>query len=681
MRLSFSIRGDGATFGLALPVCAVSASPPTAVTMALVAAAAAASGVHSPPSSPLVAPPSYPITCPLSSPRSSSSSPSVPPVSAFPVESSSAASASSSPVECTCSYANSVTPLCCPNSHLPHPVSSSTLASTPASSLSPPPERPSPPASAGACLSSVSKALSASESLVVSESLAAPESPSAADALSASFGVSGCLHGDAGSVRNSAGWGRRKESVSAAPERQRDGRDEDACARERDGGVVREDNGKAVVSSEAREEGLFVESQSHLQMEQRRACRSPNGETNGADSGLPGNEKHREEAIWSLSAFMESVALLRRIEAAIEEGTQGGLEPQGLRRADEEKELLTEGDKETEQERDRETRSHGRCAMEEERGEDDLTRQEQNEMTPAVVAGLFGNGLELLVDAFRLFGPESVILSFNGGKDAVVALHLYRAALAKFLLSQDNVGCKEGKAVFKSSALLACADANNSFEEGDRERDSQSIETHSGRGTSSARSSRNVNGSEEGWEEEKKGQDEGQDAKRLAGLFTGLPRPKAIYFHGDEEEFEEVADFVEQTANEFELDVSIYHCGLAEGVQDFVSRFSHLRPLAFVLGTREGDPNTAHLLPMQASSSWLPAFLRVHPLVGFRYGHIWHFIRHFALPYCVLYDRGYTSIGTKKNTKPNPHLFCSETGLYAPAYLLENWADERSGRN
>ncbi|RQX70013.1 phosphoadenosine phosphosulfate reductase family protein [Toxoplasma gondii CAST] len=680
MRLRFSTRGDGATFGLAHPLCAASTSAPPAVTMALVAAAAA-SGVHSPPSSPLVSPLSYPLTCPLSSPRSSSSSPSVSPVSAFPVESSSAGSASSTPVACTCSYANSVTPLCYQNSHLPHPGSSSTLTSTSVSSVSSS-ERPSPPGSAGACLSSVSKSLSAYESLVVSESPAAPESPPAAEARSASCGVAGCLHGDAGSVRSSAGWTRRKESVSAAPERQGDGRDRAACARERSEGVIREDIVKSTVSSEASENGRFVQTQGRVQMERRRACRSSKGETNGADSGLPENANNRGEALWSFSAFKESVALLRRIEAAIEEGTHGGLEPQRLRHASAEKELLTEGDKETEQGRNRATCSHGRCATEEEREEENLTRQEQDEMTPAVMAGLLRNGLELLVDAFRLFGPESVILSFNGGKDAVVALHLYRAALAKFLLSQDNVGRKEGKAVFKSSALLAGAETHSSFEAGDRERVTQSIETHSSRrATSLARSSRNVNRSEEGWEEEKKVQDEEQDSNRLASLFTGLPRPKAIYFHGNEEEFEEVADFVEHTANEFELDVSIYHCGLAEGVQDFSSRFSHLRPLAFVLGTREGDPNTAHLLPMQASSSWLPAFLRVHPLVGFRYGHIWHFIRHFALPYCVLYDRGYTSIGTKKNTKPNPHLFCSETGLYAPAYLLANWADERSGRN
>ena len=39
-------------------------------------------------------------------------------------------------------------------------------------------------------------------------------------------------------------------------------------------------------------------------------------------------------------------------------------------------------------------------------------------------------GLETLSDALRLYGPEGVVASFNGGKDAVVILHLMRAALA-----------------------------------------------------------------------------------------------------------------------------------------------------------------------------------------------------------------------------------------------------------
>lgn len=76
------------------------------------------------------------------------------------------------------------------------------------------------------------------------------------------------------------------------------------------------------------------------------------------------------------------------------------------------------------------------------------------------------------------------------------------------------------------------------------------------------------------------------------------------------------------------------------------------------------------------------------------YGHVWHFLRTYNLPYCSLYDRGYTSLGSKTNTFPNPALQrkCSNLTItdnapnrtedipYWPAYMLSDWKLERSGR-
>ena len=46
------------------------------------------------------------------------------------------------------------------------------------------------------------------------------------------------------------------------------------------------------------------------------------------------------------------------------------------------------------------------------------------------------NSLNVLYDAFRLYGPAKVVASYNGGKDADVVMNLIRAATAKFSL--DN---------------------------------------------------------------------------------------------------------------------------------------------------------------------------------------------------------------------------------------------------
>ena len=56
--------------------------------------------------------------------------------------------------------------------------------------------------------------------------------------------------------------------------------------------------------------------------------------------------------------------------------------------------------------------------------------------TDTRLAPAINNALDCLHDAIRLYGPKRLISSFNGGKDAVVVMHLLRAAMAKF--SHDN---------------------------------------------------------------------------------------------------------------------------------------------------------------------------------------------------------------------------------------------------
>jgi len=77
------------------------------------------------------------------------------------------------------------------------------------------------------------------------------------------------------------------------------------------------------------------------------------------------------------------------------------------------------------------------------------------------------------------------------------------------------------------------------------------------------------------------------------------------------------------------------------------------------------------------------------------YAHVWHFLRLFQLPYCSLYDVGYTSLGKKSDTQPNPALRHSKAdtdtsaslagevlddGEYWPAYMLSDASQERAGR-
>lgn len=57
---------------------------------------------------------------------------------------------------------------------------------------------------------------------------------------------------------------------------------------------------------------------------------------------------------------------------------------------------------------------------------------------------------------------------------------------------------------------------------------------------------------------------------------------------------------------------------------------------------------------------------------------MWRFLAEFQLPYCSLYDEGYTSLGNIDNTEKNPALR-TKAG-YLPASALTDWNLERAGR-
>ena len=101
-----------------------------------------------------------------------------------------------------------------------------------------------------------------------------------------------------------------------------------------------------------------------------------------------------------------------------------------------------------------------------------------------------------------------------------------------------------------------------------------------------------------------------------------------------------------------------------------------------LMGTRAGDPDAAQLRgPFSPTSlSWPPA-MRVCPLLDWGYAHVWEFLRGARLPYCSLYDAGYTSLGSPRDSAPNPALLRGGSdGAPLPAWRLEDGALERSGR-
>mmetsp|Transcript_69634 Transcript_69634/g.123269 ORF Transcript_69634/g.123269 Transcript_69634/m.123269 type:complete len:564 (+) Transcript_69634:83-1774(+) len=152
--------------------------------------------------------------------------------------------------------------------------------------------------------------------------------------------------------------------------------------------------------------------------------------------------------------------------------------------------------------------------------------------------------------------------------------------------------------------------------------------------------------------------------------------PQAIFFDSPDE-FAEVRCFVKWVVETLGLKMVLVESkSFRLGMEDLVA--GGLR--AVVMGQRRGDPWMDKVDAFSPSDNNWPAFMRMNPIIDWNYSYIWVFLRTFGLPYCDLYDQGYTSLGSVASTKQNPSLLRPD-GSFAPAYELSDWSMERAGRD
>uniref|UniRef100_A0A0D6R103 FAD synthase n=1 Tax=Araucaria cunninghamii TaxID=56994 RepID=A0A0D6R103_ARACU len=155
---------------------------------------------------------------------------------------------------------------------------------------------------------------------------------------------------------------------------------------------------------------------------------------------------------------------------------------------------------------------------------------------------------------------------------------------------------------------------------------------------------------------------------------------RTIYFesHGA---FPEINAFTYTTAKAYDLQMEIIRLDFKSGLEALIK----VKPVqAIFLGTRIGDPNAVGQEQFSPSSAGWPPFMRVNPILDWSYRDVWAFLLACKVPYCKLYDQGYTSIGSIHDTVPNG-LLCVENPSgdkekFRPAYLLADGRLERAGR-
>ena len=104
---------------------------------------------------------------------------------------------------------------------------------------------------------------------------------------------------------------------------------------------------------------------------------------------------------------------------------------------------------------------------------------------------------------------------------------------------------------------------------------------------------------------------------------SSMRRCRAIYFKKDED-FSVLDEFAQRTAAETGLEMVVYSDrGFMEGLADSIANKG---ARAFVMGTRRDDPHGKDLDAFSPSSPSWPPFMRVNPILDWKYDDVWAFI-------------------------------------------------------
>ncbi|XP_034935850.1 FAD synthase-like [Chelonus insularis] len=176
----------------------------------------------------------------------------------------------------------------------------------------------------------------------------------------------------------------------------------------------------------------------------------------------------------------------------------------------------------------------------------------------------------------------------------------------------------------------------------------------------------------------------GKDCTVILHLTSALLKMKeeskpltCLYVRDDP--FPEVDEFVNKATRYYGIKVLTKKKPIKAAVEALLNENKDLK--ASLMGTRRDDPGSQSLEPFKYTDPSWPKIMRVNPILDWSYSQVWQFILEHQVPYCSLYDQGYSSLGDRNKTVPNPLLKDPDNpSRYLPAYMLIDESTERHGR-